>query len=352
MVSGDQLIPLVNTSYDSEGRLQKLLADFPDLIAGGQVDPDKPRRWILVGREVGVPDKEGGGGRWSLDHLFLDQDGVPTVVEVKRSTDTRIRREVVGQMLDYGANGIQHWPIDALRSRFESSHDRPEEAINVHTDGFLTYDEFWELVESNLRSRRIRLVWVADVIPTELQTIIEYLNEELKHGEALGVEIRQYVGEGIQTLVPRVVGLSATQRVEKRESANYVENLERSSTDTRRVAELFIGLGMTEDFETAPTKTALKLQFAGGGTAALLYPQWDRVEFYLGSIADSGLVAEATDLQRLFSAIAGEAVTDRNPYFSTSALVSSWTRFVEEVLPRYSDARARAKRLSEGEASA
>jgi hypothetical protein len=30
-----------------------------------------------------------GGGRWSVDHLFLDQDAVPTIVEVKRSTDPR-----------------------------------------------------------------------------------------------------------------------------------------------------------------------------------------------------------------------------------------------------------------------
>jgi hypothetical protein len=32
----------------------------------------------------------------------LDQDAVPTLVEVKRSSDTRIRREVMGQMSDYG----------------------------------------------------------------------------------------------------------------------------------------------------------------------------------------------------------------------------------------------------------
>ena len=53
---------------------------------------------------MGIPGDEDGGGRWSLDHLFLDQDANPTLVEVKRSTDTRIRREVVGQVLDYVAN--------------------------------------------------------------------------------------------------------------------------------------------------------------------------------------------------------------------------------------------------------
>ena len=37
------------------------------------------------------------------------------LVECKRASDTRTRREVVAQMLDYAANGTQYWPIDRLR---------------------------------------------------------------------------------------------------------------------------------------------------------------------------------------------------------------------------------------------
>jgi hypothetical protein len=46
---------------------------------------------------------------------------VPTLVEVKRSSDTRIRREVVGQMLDYAANAVVYWPLERLRATFEAS---------------------------------------------------------------------------------------------------------------------------------------------------------------------------------------------------------------------------------------
>lgn len=49
-----------------------------------------------------------------------DQDGVPTLVEVKRSTDTRIRREVVGQMLDHAANAIVYWPVETIRVKYEA----------------------------------------------------------------------------------------------------------------------------------------------------------------------------------------------------------------------------------------
>jgi hypothetical protein len=79
-----------------------LLARYPSLLAGDQIDPASPRRWVLISREQPVPDESAGAARWAIDHLFVDQDGIPTLVEVKRSTDTRIRREIVGQMLDFG----------------------------------------------------------------------------------------------------------------------------------------------------------------------------------------------------------------------------------------------------------
>jgi hypothetical protein len=96
------LVEMQPAHFASEDDFQRLLADFPSLLAGDQIDTVLPRRWILVCRET-IPSEDGGGGRWSIDHLFLDQDGIPTLVEVKRQTDTRIRREVVGQMLDYAA---------------------------------------------------------------------------------------------------------------------------------------------------------------------------------------------------------------------------------------------------------
>jgi hypothetical protein len=64
---------------------------------------------------------------------FVDQDGIPTLVEVKRQSDTRLRREVVGQMLDYAANAVVYWPVEQLRAEFEQScaanGTNPEEKI-------------------------------------------------------------------------------------------------------------------------------------------------------------------------------------------------------------------------------
>ena len=75
---GGALIAMQSEPYDSEGLLQELLAKHPHLLAGEQIDTEAPRRWLLVSREMAVPAEEGGSGRWAIDHLFLDQDGIPT----------------------------------------------------------------------------------------------------------------------------------------------------------------------------------------------------------------------------------------------------------------------------------
>jgi hypothetical protein len=221
-VSGDRLTRLEERPYDSEARLQKLLADYPDLLGGDQMDQENPRRWLHVGREVGVPDAEAGADRWALDHLFLDQDGIPTFVEVKRSSDTRIRREVVGQMFDYAANALRYWPAGRIRSLFEASLKDGERAEQRLEDalGVLGPEDYWRTVASNLERARLRLLFVADEIPAELRTVIEFLNAQLTNTEVLGVEVRQFVGAEFQNLVPLVIGQSRAARIAKSGAAS------------------------------------------------------------------------------------------------------------------------------------
>lgn len=75
--------------------------------------------------------------------------------------------------------------------------------------------EFWEKVKTNLLSGRIRLVFVADEIPRELQRIVEFLNQQMSPAEIYAVEVRQYAGQGIRSLVPRIVGITADADMRK-----------------------------------------------------------------------------------------------------------------------------------------
>ena len=200
------------TPYDSEALLQRLLADYSNLLAGDQIDPDNSRRWLLVTREMRVSGDE-GADRGSLDHLFLDQDAVPTLVEVKRSENAQIRREVVGQMLDYAANGVAFWSVDDIRSRYEETCRRqgidPGEKLRECLGSDDAGNDYWQRVKTNLQAGRIRLIFVADKIPPGLRRIVEFLNGQMELAEVLAIEVRQHIGHGLKALAPMLIGQTA-----------------------------------------------------------------------------------------------------------------------------------------------
>jgi hypothetical protein len=193
-----QLTELSPQDYLTESELQALLADYPALLAGGQIRPEAPRRWLLVKREARLADSLDGSGRWPIDHLFLDQDATPTFVEVKRRSDSRIRREVVGQMLDYAANAVAYLNADQIQAWVaveaeESGLDLDE--LLLQTFGPETDPEkYWVDVKTNLQAGRIRLLFVADSIPAELRRIVEFLNEQMDPAEVLALELAQFGG--------------------------------------------------------------------------------------------------------------------------------------------------------------
>lgn len=214
---------MVEEEYEKELQFQNMIEDHPELLAGELINPENPRLWIQLKREIRINDAEESADRWALDHLFIDQDSIPTLIEVKRSSDTRIRRRVVGQMMDYAANAVEYWPIDRMRQEFESEcTQRGEDPDSVITRNLgIEPDQietFWELAQANLRSRNIRLLFVADVIPKELRRIVEFLNETMIPTEVLAVELKQFIGEGIRTIVPRVLGQTTVAEVSKSRS--------------------------------------------------------------------------------------------------------------------------------------
>jgi hypothetical protein len=243
------LVPMQVASFASEDDFQRLLADFPALLAGDQIDRDNPRRFLLVSREQGIASEEGGSARWSLDHLFLDQEGIPTLVEVKRGTDSRIRREVVGQMLDYAANSIVYWPVEELRARFETrcaeDSEDPAEAFVSFLGPDADAEAFWGLVRTNLQAGKIRMLFVADRIPAELRRVVEFLNGQMQPAEVLAVEIRQYEGQGLKTLVPVVIG-QTEGALQKKGSAGSPINREKRAWDQLQILDALARKGLDD----------------------------------------------------------------------------------------------------------
>ena len=267
------LDPLTEEPFADEDELQKLLAEHPELLDGEQIQPGDPRRWLLIKREKGIAESSDTGSRWSLDHLIVDQDAVPTLVEVKRGSNPEIRRTIVGQMLEYAANAARTWTGGELRQTFEDTAKAdgldPDEELGrlLQMDGEPDADGFWEKVATNLTATRLRLLFVADEIPDTLERIVMFLNAQMRNIEVLAVEIKQFRGESTQTLVPRVLGRVSSAPTHR--SSGSRQRLTREAflddfTDTkeRHAAQRLLDVAQNSGavFEWGPSGVSVRMQ--------------------------------------------------------------------------------------------
>ncbi len=241
---------------NEERDLQRLLELNPDLLAGEQIRPEDPCRWLLVDREIAVPDPESGADRWSLDLFFVDQHAVPTLVECKRFEDTRSRREVVAQMLDYAANANYYWNKDGLQHRAQESSRK--HGTDLETKLSLLVPEwdngseaFFQKVEDNLREGQIRMIFFLEEAPWQLRSIVDFLNRQMERSEILLIEARHYQDGEFRVVVPSLFGYTEEARRVKRtvsvdsptrkqwDREMFLSEIEHNfDSDTRRVLAL------------------------------------------------------------------------------------------------------------------
>ncbi len=202
-------------TFGDEVRLQELIAEHPELIDGEQIRPDDARRWILIGREQRIAETSETGARWSLDHLIIDQDARPTLIEVKLRDNSDIHRKIVGQVLEYAAHASKTWTVDDLRGTFENSvlsqGQDPDDVLAelLQDKDEPDVDRFWDRVSTNLAAKRLRLLFIADRIPDRLARVVEFLNGQMRTVEVLALEIKRFRGKTGEIFVPRVIGRTA-----------------------------------------------------------------------------------------------------------------------------------------------
>ena len=375
------LVPMQIANFASEDDFQDLLARFPALLAGDQIDAANPRRFVLIDREYPIGSEAGETARWSLDHLFLDQDAVPTLVEVKRSTDTRIRREVVGQMMDYAANALSYWPAEQLRDRFvercKKSDQSPQEAIAGDLGEDVEWETYWASVKTNLQAGRVRLIFVADRIPLELRKIVEFLNTQMQPAEVLAIELRQYAGGDLKTLAPIVLGQTQgalTQKAaggskpkRKWDEAQFLASFsDREDADVSVTAKsIFKWIKVHADrwvFNDAPTWGAVSAEFNVGEKHVQLFKLWTdgTLQVMFSNLAGVAAFAQHEDraeLTRQIAELTGvqfktEAI-DKSPWFKLSALNDERQKklmtLFEEVARRVKAAQASAEAFDANE---
>jgi hypothetical protein len=297
----------------SEDFMQQLVAAHPELIA------DQDGALLLIRREQPIADREDGSGRWALDHLFVTRSGVPVLVELKRAVDSRLRREVIGQMLDYAANGTAYWQGGRIAESFAATmtvggRDADAE-LAVFLGGATDPRQFWEQVDANFAAGRIKMVFVADTIPRELARIVEFLNEQMK-ADVRAVELSWFESEGgVTALTPRIIGETERAQTEKAVRGALTpigrdswikEKLGPCGSEVIEAAERFIALVDDVGGRAEVTSSQGSIVSLFDIPDGILYPfrlspeRKGMVQLYLASLVSRPAFADATVRQRLY----------------------------------------------------
>ncbi len=202
-------VPFGEKSY-TESWLRDLLWDYPSLLPVAEIEPVFDGL-LPVARELQTPCG-------LIDLLFVNSDGMITIVETKLWRNPEARRKVVGQIIDY-AKDLAKWSYSDLMKAVKANTQSTEQdsiASVACEDG----DElqFMDRVSRNLRLGRFLLLIVGDGIREGVEEIANFLQQAPNLGFTLSlVEIalfRKGAGEKVPLFVqPRI--LARTVEVER-----------------------------------------------------------------------------------------------------------------------------------------
>ncbi|HSH58369.1 MAG TPA: hypothetical protein VK988_01775 [Acidimicrobiales bacterium] len=244
-------------------------------------------------------------------------------------------------MLDYAAKGSKYWPPDSLEAKFEArcAVDGLDASslLAEHLAGG-DADAFWATVGENIRTGRLRMVFLADTIPPELQRIIEFLNEQTVRTEVLGVEVRQYVGQGHQTLVPRVVGqtIAAQQTKMATPKKTYGQLLADAASETRTAEQLL--RRWAEQHGLTVRQSAAALQFLTSNRVGVcqFFPGWASVEIPVHEARAGGDEAMVDAFfEKLRAVSARRKPAQKYPNLVCADLVEGWEGCSRELLDEW-----------------
>lgn len=191
--------------------LQLLVKDSPELLGPLGLD----LKFLPIGWEVPL-------GPFALDALFLDSEGVLTLVETKLRANSESRREVVGQVLEYGAY-VDAWSVEDVerisRAFFASQHAPDDlrglslqEAVSIRfgwatdEDGSAQVGELLAKTAEKLSRGHLRIVCGVDERIEGLERLVNYLSAHSDLQVVLLQVNRFRVSDELTVLVPSLHG--------------------------------------------------------------------------------------------------------------------------------------------------
>ena len=225
LIQDQQGVRALEEGYASEEELQTFLREHPDLMPLEEIELNAPGL-LCIGWEVGLASG-------AEDILYIDQNGLLTVVETKLRKNPEARREVVGQILEYAAQ-MSDWSsadVERQADKFFASSECPdqyrgstlEKALQVFLEASealpeFSYEYFLQQVQTNIERGHFRLVIAIDEPPEPLLKTVEFVNHFSERFELYLIQLKRFrdLAKKQNIFVPalfgRVVAKASRQR--------------------------------------------------------------------------------------------------------------------------------------------
>jgi len=193
-----------SAAYANETELQKLLHQQPSLIS---VDEAREGAGVLVAAVREFPLEIG-----SVDLVGFTADGDIAVIECKLANNEEIKRKVIGQVLEYGANlwGMSYEELDQ-KIQQRSSKSLADLVRDAVEDPDWEEESFRGNIEHALQAGTFILIIVVDEINEGLSRIVRFINDAGKPAFALAaLEMRRFQKDQAEILVPHLFGAIGT----------------------------------------------------------------------------------------------------------------------------------------------
>ena len=224
LIQDRQGVRALEEGYASEEELQTFLLEHPDLMPLEEIELNAAGL-LCIGWEVGLASG-------AEDILYIDQNGLLTVVETKLRKNPEARREVMGQILEYAAQ-MSDWSsadVERQAEKFFASDKCPEQyggctweramQLFLESSGAppeFSYDDFLQQVQTNIERGHFRLVIAIDEPPEALLKTVEFVNRFSERFEIYLVQLKRFrdLANEQNIFVPALFGRVATSKTKR-----------------------------------------------------------------------------------------------------------------------------------------
>jgi len=169
LIEGENSKVIDKVKFTEEGKLQDYLEEYPSLIPLSEI-VEGASDLLCIGREVIA-------GPGAMDLLFIDKEGLLTVVETKLAKNPEARRTVIGQIIEY-ASYISQWTADDVyRIANDYLKSNPDEIMGKISQGEFSAENFRSNIGQNLRNGKTRLIIAVDELVEPLRATVTFLNK-------------------------------------------------------------------------------------------------------------------------------------------------------------------------------